>query len=174
MSLKNTCSDIIHKIMDYMDIAELNKLSIVCKNFNNDSEYYVKKYKKETNLKSLTDKHTCRNCTCSSYNINRQFCTDCFLRKCDNCYSVRNCLSEFVKYTIIINGIEQTKHMCQDYCMFKCHMCNFVDTRPELFLNNNIEIQTICLNCFEIKNETEKKNYDDIYNDDWDDLDNID
>lgn len=174
MSLQTTCSDIIYKIMDYMDIAELNTLSIVCKNFNDDSKFYVKKYKKELNMKVLTDKYTCRNCSCSSYNIDRQFCTDCFLHKCDNCYSVRNCLSEFVKYTIINNGIEQIKSMCWDYCMFKCHMCKFVDTRPELFLNNNIELQTICVNCFVSKNETEKKDYNSIYNQDWDDLDNID
>ena len=44
MSLQTTCSDIIYKIMDYMDIAELNTLSIVCKNFNDDSKFYVNKY----------------------------------------------------------------------------------------------------------------------------------
>jgi len=174
MSLQKTCSDIIFKIMDYLDISDLNSLTIVCKNMNNDSRTYVKRYKNEENLRILTDKYTCRNCNCSSYNIDKQFCTDCFLHKCDNCYAVRNCISEFVKYNIIKNETNQIKFMCWDYCMFRCHICKFVDTRPELFLNNDNILQTICVNCFVSINETDKLNYNMIYDDNWDDLDTID
>jgi len=174
MSLQNSCTNIIHKIMDYLDICELNTLSIVCKNLKMDSDSYVKIHKKSSNLKALTDKYSCRNCNCSSYNIDKQFCGECFLHKCDNCYSVRNCISEFVKYNMIKNGFEQIRFMCWDYCMFRCFMCKFVDTRPELFLNNNIEYQTICVDCFVGLNEINKNDYDKIYDDNWDDLDNID
>jgi len=176
MSLQNICSDLIHKMMDYMDIAELNTISTLCKNFNNDSKSFITKYKKEENLKSFTDKHTCRNCDYSSYEVENHFCTDCFLHKCDNCYAVRNSMSEFVKYVNINpQGYNEVRLMCHDYCMYRCHKCKFVDTRSSLFLNNDIELQTICVDCFVVLDNIEKEKYKTVYNnDEWDDLDALD
>ena len=175
MSLQNTCSDLIHKMMDFMDIAELNTTSSLCKNLNNDSQNFITKYKKEINLKTFTDKHTCRNCLYSSYEVDKQFCTDCFLYKCDNCFAVRNNMSEFVKYcTVNSEGFNEIKLMCRDYCMYRCDKCKFVDTRPELFLNDDIELQTICVDCFVELDENKKINYKPVYNNEWDDLDALD
>ena len=176
MSLQNTCSDLIHKIMEYMDISELNTISTLCKNINNDSATFITKYKKELNLKSLTDKHTCRNCLYSSYEVEKQFCTDCYIHKCDNCFVVRNSIYEFVKYVNINpEGYNEIKLMCCDYCMYRCHKCKFVDTRNELFLNDDIELQTICVDCFVELDEKEKEKYKSVHNNDnLDDLDTID
>jgi hypothetical protein len=175
MSLQNTCSDLVHNMMNYMDISELKTISTLCKNLNNDSKNFITKYKKEENLKSLIDKHTCRNCDYSSYEVEKQFCTDCFLYKCDNCFAVRNYMSEFAKYVNRIEGEVEVKLMCCDYCMYRCHKCKLVDTRHELFLNDDIELQTICLDCFVDLDENEQIKYKKIYsNDEWDDLNEID
>lgn len=175
MSLQNTCSDLLCKMMDYMDLPELNVTSRVCKSLKHDSELYVVKMKKETNLKSLTNKHTCRNCLLTNYEIDKQFCTHCFIHMCHNCFSVRNSMDEFVKYGTKNNqDVYEFRLMCHDYCIYRCHKCKFVDSRHELFLNNNTELQTICVNCFVDSNENEKEKYNSVYpNDEWDDLDTL-
>jgi len=50
--------------------------------------------------------------------------------------------------------------MCHDYCVFKCHNCKMCDDRYELFLNDNINFKTICVDCFLTLDEEEKKIYD--------------
>ena len=54
MSFQNISSDLIHKMMDYMDIDELNTTSKLCKNLNDDSQTFSQKIKKEKNLKNFT------------------------------------------------------------------------------------------------------------------------
>lgn len=166
MSLQNTCTDLVHKIMEYMDIPELNITSILCKNLKKDSEKFIVKYKKEKNLKTFTDKYTCRNCNLISYEVEKQFCTDCFIHKCDNCFSVRNNISEFVNYVVPENQDNKILLTCIDYCMYKCHKCKLVDTRHELFLNDNIELQTICVDCFVELNNDDKKKYNTVHRND--------
>lgn len=175
MSLQNTSSDLVHIMMDYMDIPELLVTSSLCKNMLNDSMTFVTKMKNETTLKNLTQKHTCRSCFYTTYQVEKQFCNDCFLHKCDNCFTVKNSFSEFVKYVTNNNGINEIKLMCHDFCLFRCHKCKFTDSRHELFFNDNIELQTICIDCFVELDESKKLNYDKVYNneDNWDDLDAI-
>jgi hypothetical protein len=176
MSIQNICTDLIHNMMEYMDISELNTANLVCKNFMNDANTYVANIKKETNMKTMTDKYTCRNCCYSSYEVDKQFCTDCFQYKCDNCYAVRNSMCEFVKYISQNNeGVREMRLMCCDYCMYRCHKCKYVDVHHQLFLNNDDEMQTICVDCFVDLNDEEKNKYKSVHNnDEWDDLDALD
>jgi hypothetical protein len=175
MSLQTTCTELIHLMMGYLDIPELNITSTLCKNMKNDAHTYAT-IMKQSDLKTLTDEHTCRNCQKKSYDVDKQFCTDCFLFKCDNCYCVRNSMSEFVKYrTMNDQGVYEIKLMCYDYCMYRCHKCKFVDTPHELFFNNQNELQVICVDCFVGLSEIEKLNYNKVQNnDEWDDLDALD
>ena len=176
MSLQNTSSDLVHSMMDYMDIPELLVTSTVCKNMLNDSMSFVTKIKNETTLKKLTQNHTCRSCLYTSYQVDKQFCNDCFLHKCDNCFAIRNSMSEFVKYvTMNTNGFNEIKLMCHDFCSFRCHNCKFTDSRHELFFNNNIELQTICVDCFINLDQSQKLKYDKVYHDqdEWDNLDAV-
>ena len=178
MSLQNTSSDLVCKIMDYMNISELNITSKVCKSLKHDSELYAVKIKKEKNLKSLNDKHTCKNCLLTDYKVDKQFCTHCVTHMCHNCFGVRNSMDDFFKYGTKNNqDVYEFKLMCRGYCIYRCHKCKFVDSRHELFLNDNSELQTICIDCFVSLNEEEKKKYDSVHNnddnDDWD-LDELD
>ena len=156
MSLQNISSDLVHKMMDYMDVNELNTTSKLCKN-----------------LKNLTDKYTCKNCKVCNYEVDKNFCTDCFLYLCHNCYAVRNSMVEFIKVSYINKeGYNDYKLICHDYCMYRCYKCKKCDTRHELYLNDETELQTICVDCFVGLEENEKNNYKSVYeNDDWDRLD---
>ena len=174
MSLQNSCSDIVHNIMDYMDIKELNTTSKLCKNLKNDSETFSIKIKKEINLETLTNKYTCRYCDEKSYDVSK-FCTDCFLHMCHNCYTIRQHMTEFIKIGQFINNVYEYKPVCHDYCVFRCHKCKFFDSNHSLFLNDEIELQSICVNCFVLLNIDDKKKYKEcIQNNDEDDWDGLD
>ena len=177
MSFQNISSDLIHKMMDYMDIDELNTTSKLCKNLNDDSQTFSQKIKKEKNLKNLTDKHTCKNCKVCNYEVDKNFCTDCFLYLCHNCYSVRNSMVEFIKVSYINKeGYNDYKLICHDYCMYRCYKCKKCDTRHQLYLNDETELQTICVDCFVQLEQNEKINYRPVFenDEDWDRLDAYD
>lgn len=174
MSFQNTCTEIVHKIMDFMDIPELNITSTLCKNTKYDSEKFVKIYKNENTLKKLTEKYTCRNCHESSYQIEKQFCTDCYIHMCHNCFSVRNCMTEFISVSTTQN-LYDCKLICHDFCMYRCFKCKFADDRHELFLIDRNELQNICVDCFAGLDKIEKNKYNSIIDtNDWNDLDYTD
>lgn len=174
-NLQNTCSEIINIMMDYMDISDLIVSSTLCKDLNKDANNYSHKTNK-CDLNTLKHKHTCRNCRLCCYEVEKEFCNDCFLHKCDNCFAVRNSMTEFVKYSKINNdGYNEIKLMCFDYCMFRCFKCKYVDTRHNLFLNDEEELQTICVDCFVDLNDEQKNKYKHVFNnEEWDDLDALD
>ena len=102
MTLQNNCSDINFKIIEYLDVMDLTAFSTSCKSMNKDSTLYLNKFKK-TNMSNYIDKHTCRNCLFCSNEVEKNFCNDCFLYKCDNCFGVKNEMTEFVKYVNMNN-----------------------------------------------------------------------
>jgi hypothetical protein len=150
-------------MMDYMDIPELEIVSILCKNMKNDTDKYAQN-KKYNNLKELIDKHSCRCCNYKNYNVENQFCIECLLHMCHNCYSVRQNMFEFVKLTIPDSF--EYKMVCHDYCMFRCHQCKLVDSRHELFLNDKSSLQSICVDCFIQLNENDKLKYEPVHQND--------
>lgn len=175
MSYQNLSSDIVTKIMDYLDISDLLISSTLCKNYLMDASKYTQR-EKNIDLRTLARKHTCRNCSMCSYEVEKEFCNDCFIHKCDNCYSCRNSISEFVKYMTLNNeGFNEIKLMCNDFCMYRCHKCKYTDSRHQLFLQDNIELQIICVDCFVDLDKDEKNKYNKVHNnDEWDDLDALD
>jgi hypothetical protein len=175
MTLQNNCSDINFKIIEYLDVMNLTAFSTSCKSMNKDSTLYLNKFKK-TNMSNYIDKHTCRNCLFCSNEVEKNFCNDCFLYKCDNCFGVKNEMTEFVKYVNVNNeGLNEIKLMCHDYCMYRCHKCKYCDVSHQLFFNDNDKLQTICVDCYVELNDEEKNKYNKVHNnDEWDDLDALD
>jgi hypothetical protein len=178
-NLQNFSSDIVLKIMDFIDVPDLESTSKVCKNLNDDSEKFSKNIKHSNNLENLIKKHTCRFCEEKGYDI-RNFCTDCYLHMCENCYTIRNHMNEFVKIPLIDNlyYCYGYKKLCHDYCIFRCFNCKMFDDRHQLYLNNEIEMKSVCVDCFCSLDENEKRNYtqsleNPTYDDDWD-LDALD
>jgi hypothetical protein len=168
-NFQNFSSDIVIKILEYLDIKELENTNQVCKNFHNDCEKFSKKHSE--NLKRLIKKYTCRFCEKKGYSINN-FCTDCYLHMCDNCYTIRNDINEFTKTPFINNlGFFDYKRMCHDCCIFRCFNCKMFDDRHQLYLNDENEMKSICVNCFCNVDKNDKTKYTPAFenlNNDWD------
>jgi hypothetical protein len=180
-NLQNFSSDIVLKIMDYIDVPDLESTSKVCKNLNNDCEKFSKNIKHSNNLQNLIEEYTCRFCEEKGYDIHN-FCTDCYLHMCENCYTVRNYMNEFIKKSFIDNLDYSYKYkkLCHDYCIFRCFNCKMFNDRHQLYLNNEIEMKSVCVDCFCNLDENEKQNYTPAlenpkyYDDDEWDLDALD
>jgi hypothetical protein len=159
LNLNAIPTDIACNVMKFMDIHELKSINLTCKNMRNDSETFSRKIKK-CNLYELIKKHTCQFCCNSGYNVNG-LCSECYLHMCENCFTLRNQMNEFVKVPVNKDDLCYGYiRMCHDYCVFKCHNCKMCDDRYELFLNDNINFKTICVDCFLTLDEEEKKIYD--------------
>ena len=159
MSLTTISTDIVSNIMKFMDISELKNTSLTCKNLKYDSEIFSRKIKK-SDFDTLIKQHTCKFCTTSGYNISG-FCSDCYLHMCENCFTVRNHMNECLSVPVNKNDLcYGYMRLCHDYCVFKCHKCNTYDDRYQLFLNDNINFKTICVDCFVTLSEDEKNLYE--------------
>lgn len=158
-NLNTTSSDIVCNIMKYIDIQELKSVSMTCKNLKNDCKTFSKKIKK-CELHELIENHTCRFCHNTGYDITSNICTECYLHTCNNCFITRNCIEELISVPVNENDLcYGYMKICNDYCLFKCHKCKTCDDRHELFLNDYINFKTICIDCFSMLNDDEKKIY---------------
>lgn len=157
--IQTMSTDIIHNIMKCMDISELKNISKTCKNLNKDSKDFSQKVKK-TNLQNLINSHTCRFCRDASYSFEKGICTDCYLHMCDNCHTIRNNMNEFLKVPVDENDLcYGYMKICHDYCVFRCYNCKMFDDRHQLFLNDEVNFKTVCIDCFLLLEDEEKQLY---------------
>lgn len=158
-TLENLSSDIVHKIMECLELSDIVTIRSTCKNLKSDTETFSKKIKKEE-LETLVEKHKCRHCDEIHYLNSHKICTYCFLHMCQNCFTIRNHISEFNKVPEDMDDLcYGYKAICHDFCVFRCHKCKFYDDRYELFLNDDIDFKSICMDCFHKLDDSEKYIY---------------
>ena len=166
-------NDIVHKFLSYLDLDDLECVSVTCKSLNRDSKKFCEKYKREK-MNKLLVKHTCKNCDNLSYDNDKQVCLDCYMHMCDNCYTFRNCPNEFIKTRIDDNDpCMGYRKVCHDYCVYRCYKCKTCDVKSFMYLNDYVNLKTICSGCYIELPDDEKKSFDTItgqLNDDFDDI----
>ncbi len=160
--LTSSSNDVIHKIMDNLDLDDLECVSFTCKSLNYDSKKYCEKYKKEK-INKLIVEHTCRNCDNLSYFNERQVCLDCYIHMCENCYTIRNYPNEFIKTPIDVDDLcLGYRKVCHDYCIYRCYKCRTCDVQSNMFLNDYVNFKTICACCYIELPDDDKKLFDSI------------
>ena len=166
-------NDIVYKIMGYLDLDDLEYVSSTCKSLNTDSKQFCEKHKKEK-MKKLITEHSCKNCNNLSYNNTKQVCNECYIHMCENCYTFRDHPFEFIKIPIDLdNPYMGYRKVCHDYCIYRCHKCKYYSDIHTMFLNDYVNLKTICSSCYVELPDEQKTQYDTItgiYDSGFDDI----
>jgi len=155
-------NDIVHKIMNYLDLDDLECVSHSCKSLNYDSKKFSDKYRNEK-LNKLITEHTCKNCDNLSYDNDKQVCLDCYIHMCGNCYTFRNHPNEFIKIPIDSDDLcLGYRKVCHDYCVYRCHKCRMYSDIHTMFLNDYVNLKTVCSSCYTELPDDKKSLYETI------------